>query len=140
MRLHAPHRCMKPHRTRAGPGTRLSRAGPAGLLRARVGVEALELVGIDAAHDPRGEQALEEPADPPAPCQVVEIRTREPAPSGVTVHVVTRLEPVSDSTMTRPGCGSVTSIRYSRLRPPAVTLKRVIVPAPTPPDSISKSV
>src|SRR5437764_4265643 len=67
MRLHTPHRCMNPHRTRAGPGTRLSRAGPAGLLRARVGVEALELVGIDAAHDPRGEQALEEPADPPGP-------------------------------------------------------------------------
>ncbi len=58
---------------------------------------------------------------------------------GATVVVVTRLELVSDSVRTRPGSGSATCIRYSRLRPPAVTLNRVIVPAPTPPDSTWKS-
>src|ERR1017187_1039057 len=87
------------------------------------------------------------PPTPPAPSQVVEISTRDVPPSGVTVKLVTRLEFVSDSVRTRPGSGSATSIRYSRLRPPAVILKRgppavilkrVTVPAPTPPDSTSK--
>src|SRR6266566_6032028 len=39
-----------------------------------------------------------------------------------------RLEPVSDSVTTRPGSSSSTLIRYSRVRPIAVTLNRVIVP------------
>src|SRR5580692_11965101 len=78
------------------------------------------------------------PPAPAAPSQVVEIRTRDALPSGVTVVVVTRLEFVSDSTRTRPGSGSVTCIRYARLRPPALTVKRVMVPAPTPPDSTWK--
>src|ERR1035437_726509 len=78
------------------------------------------------------------PPAPPAPSQVVEISTRDVPPSGVTVKLVTRLEFVSDSVRTRPGSGSATSIRYSRLRPPAVILKRGTVPAPTPPDSTSK--
>ena len=79
------------------------------------------------------------PPIPPAPSQVVEIRTSEALPCGVTVNVVTELEPVSDSVRIRPGSGSATTFRYSRVRPPAVTLKRVIVPAPTPPDSTRKS-
>src|SRR6266702_76089 len=79
------------------------------------------------------------PPIPPAPSQVVEICTSEALSRGVTVVVVTRLEPVSDSVMTRPGSGSSTLIRYSRVRPPAVTVNRVIVPAPTPPDSTRKS-
>ncbi len=54
--------------------------------------------------------------------------------------MVTLLEFVSDSVSTRPGSGSATFVRNSRVRPPAVTLKRVIVPAPTPPDSTRKSV
>lgn len=37
------------------------------------------------------------PPIPPAPSQVVEIRTSEAAPCGETVNVVTALEPVSDS-------------------------------------------
>ena len=72
---------------------------------------------------------------PPAPSHTVEICTREAVPCGVTVNVVTRLEPASDSVITRPGSGSATVIRYSRARPPAVTVKRVTVPAPTPPAS-----
>jgi hypothetical protein len=52
---------------------------------------------------------------------------------------VTRLEPVSDSVRMRPGSGSATFIRYWRVRPPAVTVNRVIVPSPTPPDSTWKS-
>src|ERR1700722_20990087 len=79
------------------------------------------------------------PPIPPAPCQVVEIVTRDLPPWGVTVVVVTRLEPVSDSVRTRPGSGSATFIRYWRVRPPAVTVNRVIVPSPTPPDSTWKS-
>src|SRR5437660_10767741 len=79
------------------------------------------------------------PPIPPAPSQVVEICTSEAPSRGVTVAVVTRLDPVSDSVMTRPGSGSATSIRYSRVRPPAVGLKRVIVAAPAPPPSYSKS-
>ncbi len=65
--------------------------------------------------------------------------TRQEAPSGSTVKVVTRLEFMSDSVRTRPGSGSATFIRYWRVRPPAVTVKRAMVPEPTPPDSISKS-
>src|SRR5688572_25555876 len=76
---------------------------------------------------------------PPAPCQVVSMRTRESAPSGVTVKVVTRLELRSDSVRTRPGSGSATWLRYSRVRPPAVMRKRMTVPAPTPPCSTAKS-
>src|ERR1039458_6513804 len=79
------------------------------------------------------------PPIPPAPGQVVAIRTRDLASWGVTVVVVTRLEAVSDSVRTRPGSGSATVIRSWRVRPPAVTLNRVIVPAPTPPDSTWKS-
>ena len=81
----------------------------------------------------------QKPPIPPAPSQVVEICTSEAPSRGVTVVVVTRLEPVSDSVRTRPGSGSSTLIRYSRVRPPAVTVNRVIVPAPTPPDSTRKS-
>src|SRR6266853_1793954 len=79
------------------------------------------------------------PPIPPAPSQVVQIRTSDARPRGATVVVVTRLEPVSDSVRTRPGPGSETFIWYSRVRPPAVTLKRVIVPVPTPPASTRKS-
>src|SRR5215471_19015876 len=79
------------------------------------------------------------PPIPPAPSQVVEICTREAAPCGETVKVVTLLEPVSDSVRTRPGSGSATLVRYSRVRPPAVSLYRRTVPAPTPPDSTWKS-
>src|ERR1035438_1096390 len=70
------------------------------------------------------------PPIPPAPSQVVEIRTRDTLPCGVTVVLVTRLEPVSDSVRMRPGSGSATVIRYWRVRPPAVTVNRVIVPSP----------
>src|ERR1700730_17437443 len=80
-----------------------------------------------------------EPPIPPAPFHVVEMCTDDALSRGVTVVVVIRLEPVSDSVRTRPGSGSSTLIRYSRVRPPAVTLNRVIVPAPTPPDSTRKS-
>lgn len=80
------------------------------------------------------------PPMPPAPAQVVEILTRELLSArGVTVVVVTMLEVASDSVMTRPGSGSVTTIRYCLLRPPAVTVNLVIVPAPTPPLSTWKS-
>ncbi len=77
---------------------------------------------------------------PLAPCQVVEICTSETPPSlGVTSYRVTRLESLSDSVRTRPGSGSATFIRYLRDRPRAVTVNRVIVPGPTPPDSTWKS-
>src|SRR5215475_11160644 len=79
------------------------------------------------------------PPIPPAPSQVVEICTSEAAPCGETVKVVTVLERVSDSVRTRPGSGSAISVRYSRVRPPAVSLYRRTVPAPTPPDSTWKS-
>ena len=79
------------------------------------------------------------PPIPPAPSQALEICTSEAAPCGETVKVVTALEPVSDSVRIRPGSGSATFVRYSRVRPPAVSLYRVIVPAPTPPDSTRKS-
>jgi hypothetical protein len=79
------------------------------------------------------------PPIPPAPFHVVEMCTSDVPSCGATVVVVTRLEAVSDSVRTRPGWGSSTLIRYSRVRPPAVTLNRVIVPAPTPPDSTWKS-
>jgi hypothetical protein len=50
----------------------------------RVGVQALQCVGVDALHDLGREEPLEEPAGPAAPSQVVEIRTRDALPSGVT--------------------------------------------------------
>jgi hypothetical protein len=74
------------------------------------------------------------PPIPPAPSQAVEICTIDAPPCGETVNVVTALESVSDSVRIRPGSGSATFIRYSQVRPPAVILNRVIVPAPTPPD------
>ena len=49
--------------------------------------------------------------------------------------MVTALEPVSDSVRIRPGPGSANFIRYSRVRPPAVIVNRVIVPMPMPSDS-----
>ncbi len=70
---------------------------------------------------------------------MVAIRTWQALPSGVTVQVVTEVDPVSDSVSTRPGSGSATWIRNWRVRPPAVSLNRAIVPAPTPPDSTWKS-
>jgi len=79
------------------------------------------------------------PPIPPEPSQLVEIRTSEAASCGETVNVVMALELVSDSVRIRPGSGSATTVRYSRVRPPAVSLKRVTVPAPTPPDSTRKS-
>ena len=42
------------------------------------------------------------PPIPPAPFHVVETCTSDALPRGVTVVVVTRLEPVSDSVRTRP--------------------------------------
>src|SRR5215469_1986993 len=45
------------------------------------------------------------PPIPPAPSQLVEIRTSDAAPCGETVNVVTLLEFVSDSVRTRPGSG-----------------------------------
>jgi hypothetical protein len=62
-----------------------------------------------------------------------------PVSCGVTVHVVTEVELASDSVITRPGSGSATVVRKSRVRPPAVSLKVETVPAPTPPDTTLKS-
>jgi hypothetical protein len=104
-----------------------------------VGIQTVEFVGVDALHDPRREQSLEEPPDPCGALPSGGDAHREVVPCGVTVNVVTRLDVVSVSVSTRPGSGSVTFIRYSRLRPPAVTVKRVIVPSPTPPVSTSKA-
>ena len=81
------------------------------------------------------------PPTPFAPSHCVSIVTLDvsPSPDGVTVKLVTSEEPWSVSVMTRPGSGSSTRMTYSRVRPPAVTLKRCSVPAPTPPSSTSKS-
>src|SRR6266480_6507475 len=79
------------------------------------------------------------PPIPPAPSQALEICTSEAAPRGETVKVVTLLERVSDSVRILPGSGSATFVRYSRVRPPAVSLYRMTVPAPIPPDSTWKS-
>lgn len=62
------------------------------------------------------------PPIPPEPSQLVEIRTSEAASRGETVNVVMALELVSDSVRIRPGSGSATTVRYSRVRPPAVSL------------------
>src|SRR4051794_36770351 len=86
-----------------------------------------------------GKTGTKTPPTPPAPFQVVEILTVHVAPAGVTVNVVTKLESWSDSVITRPGSGSATRIVIVRVRPPALTLKRCSVPAPTPPSSTSKS-
>jgi hypothetical protein len=79
------------------------------------------------------------PATPPALSQVVPIFTRHVSPVGVTVKLVTSEDFWSLSVMTRPGSGSATRMRNSRVRGPALTLKRCRVPAPTPPSSTSKS-
>ena len=41
------------------------------------------------------------------------------------VNLVTALEPMPDSVRIRPGLGSATTLRYSRVRPLAVTLEPV---------------
>ena len=68
-----------------------------------VAIQALQGVGVDAADHSRREQSLEHPADTTAPSHMVAIRTLARPLSGVTVHVVIRLELVSDSVRTRPG-------------------------------------
>jgi hypothetical protein len=75
----------------------------------RVGVQALKLIGVDAAHDRGREQPLEEFPDSCGALQVVQISTREAVFCGVTVNVVTRFEFMSDSVRTRPGSGSGSS-------------------------------
>ena len=82
------------------------------LLLACVGVEPLQFVAVDLAHGPRRERALEEPADAPGAIPAGgELHRGLFLPLGRTVQVVTRLELVSDSVMTRPGSGSATVIR-----------------------------
>lgn len=108
-------------------------------MRTSVGFEPLQLVRINAAHDPRGEQSLKEAADPARALPGRGDPHQGLLPSAATAYLVTRLEPVSDSVRMRPGSGSATFIRYWRVRPPAVTVNRVIVPSPTPPDSTWKS-
>jgi hypothetical protein len=72
---------------------------------------------------------------PPGPSRAVEIRTSDAPLCGETANVATALESMSDSVSTRPGSGSVTFIRYARVRPPAVILSRITVSAPTQADS-----
>jgi len=72
------------------------------------------------------------PPIPLAPSRLVVMLTRDLSPCGATLYVVTRLDPVSVSTSVRPGMGSLTCMRYGRVRPPAVILKLVTVPVPPP--------
>ena len=110
-----------------------------GTLPARVRIQPFEPVRVDRLHHPRREHPLKDAPDPPGSVPGRgDLHERRTVARG-TVVVVTRLEPVSDSVRTRPGSGSSTLMRYSRVRPPAVTLNRVTVPAPTPPDSTWKS-
>jgi hypothetical protein len=114
-------------------------AGPAGRSggrhRAGIAVQPLQLIRVQPPQHPRREQLLEQPTNPPAPCQRVSNCTRQPSPSDVTTQVVTIEERSSDSVSTRPGSGSSTRIRNLRARPPTVIRKPCTVPAPTPPSS-----
>jgi hypothetical protein len=97
---------------------RLPEPGSAWRHCAGVAVQPLQLLDVQPPQHRRREQPLEQHADPP-PLPAVSNRTGQPAPSGVTIQVVTIEEPSSDSVSTRPGSGSSTRILKSWVRPPA---------------------
>ena len=114
-------------------------AGSCGAAFTRVGVEPLEFIGIDGTQHPRREYALKQAADPARTVPGAgDLHERGRALRGDR-EGGDRAGPVSDSVRTRPGSGSAIFVRYARVRPPAVSLYRRIVPAPTPPDSTRKS-